>query len=78
MRERIKEIAQIGLAVILMPLVFITYLIDRVILIPLIWLPVSPFNIWARDNEGIGQSLLRIVTIATIYAIYSAISVLIS
>lgn len=78
MRERVIKIAQLTVAILLSPIIFIFYLLDRAILLPLVWLPVTPFNIWARDNEKIGASLLRVVTIATIYAIYSAISVLIS
>ncbi len=78
MRERVIKIAQLTVAILLSPLVFILYLTDRAILLPLVWLGVDPFNIWARDNDKIGASLLRVVTIGTIYGIYSLISALIS
>lgn len=77
MKERITKIAQISLAVLLTPIIFLIYLTDRLILIPLVWLPVEAFNKWSRDNEKIGLSLLRVVTIATIYGMYSIISILI-
>ena len=77
MKERVIKIAQLTVAILLSPLVFLLYLLDRAILLPLVWLGIDPFNIWARDNEKIGASLLRVVTIGTIYGIYSAISLLI-
>ena len=77
MREKIVKSAKISLAIILSPIIFVIYSLDRAILLPLFWLPIEGFTKWATDNEKIGLSLLRLVTVLTIYGMYSVILFLI-
>ena len=55
---------------ILLPITLIIFLIDRIILIPLVWMPMEPIQKWFDNVQKMVQTLIRIGSVTFIWLIY--------
>jgi hypothetical protein len=61
-----KKYLKILLGLVLAPSFFCLYLLDRIYLLPLIWLSAHNVNFWYKKPEQIGSSFIRVIAISII------------
>ena len=58
---------------ILLPISLMIYLVDRIILVCLVWMPMEPIQKWFDNTQKMIQTMVRIVAVSIIYSIYKFI-----
>lgn len=58
------------LGVLLVPIFLALFLVDRVVLLPFIWLPMKQLNKWYGDGYEMWLSILRFTVVFILVMIY--------
>ena len=61
------------IGLVLLPITLIVFVVDRIILVGLIWMPMEPIQKWFDNTQKMIQTLIRIGAITFIYLIYKLI-----
>lgn len=64
------------LGFVILPLFIAAYLFDRLIQVPLIWMPGSTVTDWLKDNEQIKRSFARIIIFWTPILVWNLIKII--
>jgi hypothetical protein len=64
------------LGFVILPLFIAAYLFDRLIQVPLIWMPGSTVTDWLQDNEQIKRSFARIIIFWTPILVWNLIKLI--
>jgi hypothetical protein len=64
------------LGFVILPLFIAAYLFDRLIQVPLIWMPGSMVTDWLQDNEQIKRSFARIIIFWTPILVWNLIKLI--
>jgi hypothetical protein len=59
---------------VLLPITLIIFVVDRIILVGLVWMPMEPIQKWFDNTQKMVQTLIRIGAITFIYLIYELIT----
>lgn len=70
MKEKTKQILKITLGIILLPIIFCLFTIDRAILIFLPHIKQNTFLGVLRDYEALMLTLYRIIGVSALYGVY--------
>jgi len=73
-----NKIKTIALTILTTPIVLSIYFIDRMILLPFIWLPTEPIHKWLESGKSAVMSLLRVVVVSLLWGIFELIKYLVS
>lgn len=55
-----KKFLKLFAGIVLMPLYLSTYLYDRIICVPLVWIKHDNIIAWVRDEQKIAHSIIRV------------------
>ncbi len=61
------------IGLVLLPITLIVFVVDRIILVGLVWMPMEPMQKWFDNTQKMVQTLIRIGAITFIYLIYKFI-----
>jgi hypothetical protein len=65
---------QIALSIALLPVVFCLFILDRIILVFLPWMPSQAVYKWFHTPQDVQQSLFRVIGVGLAYSLYLLIS----
>ena len=73
-----NKIKAITLTILTFPIIVSIYFLDRVILLPLFWLPSEPMGKWLESGKSAVMSLMRVVVVLLLWGIFELIKYLAS
>ena len=73
MKNKLKYVGKITIGLLLLTILIPMYFIDRIIMIPLFWMDTKRMSKWIDDSQNVMMSMLRLLVVGTLYAIYSLI-----
>lgn len=68
--NKVKTIFTYALSVILVPIFVAIFILDRIALLPFIWVPIKTLNKWYGDGVEMWFSLFRLIIIFILVMIY--------
>jgi hypothetical protein len=68
--KKTKQIFIAILGIMLVPIFFTVYFLDRAILLPFVWLPIKNIGKWYGDGFEMWLSIFRILTIFLLVVLY--------
>jgi hypothetical protein len=72
-----KKKLLLALNIALLPVMFIVYLLDRLIVLPLVWIEAKSLQDWVGDDKKMAYSTIRLLAVLIIIGIISLITLLI-
>jgi hypothetical protein len=72
-KEKIREISKIIFGLILLPLMFIIYMTDRIIMSLYFWAPIDEWKNWLYYNPKVFKSVIRLTVYLAIYGLIELI-----
>lgn len=63
--EKFKKGFKLFIGVLLMPIMFSVFVVDRLVVVPFVWLKTESLMQWLRKNDMIVESVIR-VTFASV------------
>jgi len=59
--EKIKKGFKVFIGVLLMPIMFSVFVVDRLVVVPFVWLKTESLMQWLRKNDMIVESVIRVI-----------------
>jgi hypothetical protein len=72
-KEKIREISKITFGFILLPVMFIIYILDRITMSVYFWHPIEEWNKWVYYPLKVTKSLIRLTVYLAIYGLIELI-----
>jgi hypothetical protein len=70
MNHKVKQTLRAITGMILLPIFIAVFMMDRFIIIFMFWIESKRLKIWLDDTQLFMYSLLRVITVFTLYSIY--------
>ena len=58
--EKFKKGFKLFIGVLLMPIMFSVFVVDRLVIVPFVWIKAESLMQWLRNNSAIVESLIRV------------------
>lgn len=68
--SKAKTILNYALGVVIIPLLVSVYIVDRIVMIPFVWIPNRTLGKWYGDGIQMYLSIIRVVIAFIVYMIY--------
>jgi hypothetical protein len=68
--SKLNKGLKLFIGVLLMPIMFSVFVVDRLVVVPFVWLKTESLMQWLRKNDMIVESLIRVVFASVVLLIF--------
>ena len=68
--EKFKKGFKLFIGVLLMPIMFSVFVVDRLVVVPFVWLKTESLMQWLRNNSAIVESVIRVAFALVVLLIF--------